>query len=186
MKSLNTIQKLAKIGKILSRIAFLLSVVGFCGCVIGLLAASLGNGGLLRLGGVTLHGMISGEYGLHIGSVTGLLSGWLIVCAGEAVVAKFAEGYFRNELAAGTPFTLPGAKELLRLGILTLAVPAGCALTGSIVRGIVAGFMKVEETAALNRSFNCDASIALGVLFLLGSLLCRYGAELTQRTEPSE
>lgn len=185
MKSLNTIQKLSRLGKVLSRIAFLLSVIGFCGCIIGLLAASLGNGSLLRLGGVTLHGMISGEYGFHIGSVTGLLSGWLIVCAGEAVVAKFAEGYFKNELAAGTPFTFAGAKELLRLGILTLAVPAGCVLAGSIVRGIVAGFMKAEETAAMDSLFHCDASIALGVLFLLGSLLCRCGAELTQRTEPS-
>ena len=61
--------------------------------------------------------------------------GWLIVCAGQAVLAKFAETYFKNKLQAGTPFTFGGAKELLRLG----------------------------------------------VMFLPGSLLCRYGAELTQQ-----
>ena len=29
--------------------------------------------------------------------------------AGQAVLAKFAETYFRNELQAGTPFTFGGA-----------------------------------------------------------------------------
>lgn len=37
MKSLNTIQKLSKIGKVLSKIAFIFSVIGFCGCIAGLL-----------------------------------------------------------------------------------------------------------------------------------------------------
>ena len=35
MKSLNTIQKLSKIGKVLSKIAFIFSVIGFCGCIAG-------------------------------------------------------------------------------------------------------------------------------------------------------
>ena len=35
------------------------------------------------------------------------------------------ELYFKNELADGNPFTLRGAKELMRLGILTIAIPLG-------------------------------------------------------------
>ena len=50
MKSLNTIQSLSKLGKVLSKIAFILAVVGFCGCIAGLLSLSFGNGGLLKLG----------------------------------------------------------------------------------------------------------------------------------------
>ena len=42
------------------------------------------------------------------------------ICAGEAVLAKFAEHYFKRELTDGTPFNLGGAKELMRLGILTI------------------------------------------------------------------
>ena len=185
MKSLHTIQKLSKIGKVLSKIAFICSVIGFCGAVAGIISMSLGNGGVIKLGGVTLHKLISEEYGYNIKSITATLSGWLIVCAGEAVLAKFAEAYFKNELKAETPFTRAGASELLRLGILTLAVPTGCAVVGSIVRGIVAGFMKVEETAAMDKLFDNSASIALGVMFLLGSLLCRYGAELRENAERS-
>lgn len=33
----------------------------------------------------------------------------------------------------------------------------------------------------LDHSFDNEASIVLGVMFLPGSLLCRYGAELTQQ-----
>ena len=144
MKSLQTIQKLFKIGKILSRIAFIFSVIGFCGCIAGLLSLSFGNGSLIKLGGVTLHQLISKEYGYNIKGITASLSGWLIVCAGEAVLAKFAEVYFQNELQAETPFTLAGAKELLRLGILTITIPTGCAVAESIVEGVIIGFMKVE------------------------------------------
>ena len=147
MKSLQTIQKLFKIGKILSRIAFIFSVIGFCGCIAGLLSLSFGNGSLIKLGGVTLHQLISEEYGYRI-------TLWLVVCAGEAVLAKFAEVYFQNELQAETPFTLAGAKELLRLGILTITIPIGCAVAESIVEGVIIGFMKVEKAAAMDMYFD--------------------------------
>ena len=146
MKSLNTIQKLSKIGKVLSKIAFIFSVIGFCGCIAGLLSLSFGNSSLIKIGGVTLHALISVEYGYNIKSITATLSGQMIICAGEAVLAKFAEVYFKNELRAETPFTHARAKELLRLGILTLTIPTGCAVVGSIVEGIIAGFMKVKKS----------------------------------------
>ena len=183
MKSLDTIQKLSKIGRVLSKIAFLFSVIGFCGCIAGLLSLSFGNGSLIKIGGVTLHALISEEYGYNIKSITAALSGWMIICAGKAVLSKFAEVYFKNELKAETPFTLVGAKGLLLLGILTLAIPTGCAVDGSIVEGIIAGFMQVEKAEAMDIYFDNAASIALGIMFILGSLLCRYGAELKERAE---
>ena len=180
MNTLNTIQKLSKIGRVLSKIAFVFSVIGFCGCIAGLLSLCFGNGSLIKIGGVTLHALISEEYGYNIKSIGAALSGWLVVCAGEAVLARFAEVYFKNELNAGTPFTLAGARELLRLGILTLAIPTGCAVAGSIVEGIIAGFMKVEQAAAMDVYFDNESSIVLGIMFILGSLLCQYGAELRE------
>lgn len=181
MKSLQTIQKLSRLGKTLSKIAFIFSVIGFFGCIVGLLSVQFGSGMILKLGGVTLHGMISGELAGNLKGSSAALGGWLIVCAGEAVLARFAEGYFKQELETGTPFTAAGAKALLRLGILTIAIPTGCALLGSIAEGLIAGFMQVETAAALDLYFDNDASIVLGIMFLLASLLCRYGAEL--RTE---
>lgn len=180
MKSLNTIQKLSKIGKVLSKIAFIFSVIGFCGCIAGLLSLCFENSSLIKIGGVTLHGLISEEYGYNIKSITATLPGWMIVCAGEAVLAKFAEIYFKNEFRAETPFTFAGAKELLRLGILTLTIPTGCAVIGSIIEGIIAGLMKVEKAAAMDLYLDKESSIVLGIMFILGSLLCRHGAELRE------
>lgn len=186
MKTRNTIQVLSKIGRVLSKIAFIFSVIGFCGCIAGLISLSFGSGKLIKLGGVSLYGLIAGEHGYNIKSIAAALCGWLIVCAGEAVLAKFAEGYFRHETEAGTPFTFAGAKELLRLGILTLAIPAGCSVLGSVAEGIVVGFLKTEKAAAMDVLFDNGASIMLGVMFIMISLLCRCGAELIPAGKESD
>ena len=156
----------------------ILSIAGVCGCLAGLISLLLGSGDPVKFGGVTLHGLLPDTFGETLPAMQAALCGWLIVCAGEAVVARFAEGCFRNELKVGTPFTLAGAKELMRLGILTLAVPTGCSVVGSIVEGIVIGFMKKERDSTFDMHFDNGSSIALGVMFLVISLLCRYGAEL--------
>ncbi len=183
MKSLNTIQKLSKIGKVLSKIAFIFSVIGFCGCIAGLLSLNLGNGSLIKIGGVTIHGLIDNSMGYNIKSICAALSGWLIVCAGEIVLAKFAETYFKNELKAGTPFTLDGAKELPRLGILTIAISTGCAVISEIVTGIVGSFIHAGKEIATDLYFDNESSIVLGIMFTIMSLLCRYGAEETERKD---
>ena len=178
MKTLCRIQQLSKIGKTLSKIAFIISVIGLFGCIAGLISLNFGNGDLIKIGGVTLHGLIDSEYGYNIKSLTAAFTGWLIVCAGEAVLAKFAEIYFENELTAGTPFTYKGANELTRLGILTISIPVVTTVTGNITEGIIAGFMKIENAAAMDMYFDNETSIVIGVMFILGALLCRYGAEL--------
>ena len=175
MNSLKTIQTLSKIGKILCKIAFVFAVIGFCGCIVGMISLSVG-GNILKLGGVTIHGIISENLDYAEGS----LIGWLVVCAGEAVLAKYAELYFKNELAAGNPFTFAGAKELLRLGIMTAVIPTGCAIVGSIVEGIAAGIMDVEKAVELNMPFGTEGNITLGIMFIIAALLCRYGAEIRE------
>ena len=184
MKTLKTIQKLSGIGKVLCKIAFVFAVIGFCASAAGIISLCVGSDNVLKLGGVSLHGILSEKYGANAQGVIAVLIGWLIFCAGEAVLAKFAEAYFKNELKAETPFTLDGAKELLRLGILTAAIPTGCAVLGNIAEGIAAGFMDVEEAAALGLNFDAEPSIVLGIMFILGSLLCRYGAELKEENHP--
>lgn len=68
MRSLKTIQKLSSLGSILSKIAFILSVVGFCGCIAGLIGLRFGSGdAVLKLGDIRLHGLIANEYGRGAG-----------------------------------------------------------------------------------------------------------------------
>jgi hypothetical protein len=102
-----------------------------------------------------------------------------IFCAAEAVLSKFAETYFRNEQADGDPFTLHGAKELLRLGILTIAVPLGtvtvCSIGVAIADNLIPGIEKL--------SVGEFSSVGLGVMIIVLSLLCRYGAEIKEGQE---
>lgn len=126
MKTLITIQTLAKIGKILSKIIFICCIVGFCGCIVGIVSLAIGAESL-KLGG-------------------------------------------------GNPFTLRGAKELMRLGILTVAIPLGtvivCAIGVAIADVVYPGIDKL--------SVGEFSSVGLGVMMIVLSLFCRYGAELKE------
>lgn len=175
MKTLETIQRFSRLGRTLSKAAFVLAVIGFCGCVLGLFSLALGSDGAIHWGGVTIHGVLTGVE--ELGSVRAVLAGWLILCAGEAVLAKFAERYFRNELTAGTPFTLAGAGELRRLGILSLVLPAGCAAAGVPGGGRRGRIFRGSPGDRRDLWQDGNAGIALGVMFLALSLLWRHGAE---------
>ena len=65
MRSLKTIQKLSSLGSILSKIAFVLSVVGFCGCIAGLIGLRFGSDAVLKLGNIRLHGLSARQTSVH-------------------------------------------------------------------------------------------------------------------------
>lgn len=99
----------------------------------------------MSIGKIKIHGTILSDVGVNAANFAAALSGWMIVCAGEAVVAKFAEIYFKNELQAETPFTIGGAKELQRLGILVIAVSVFCNAAGVLIEGVISGLTNVEK-----------------------------------------
>ena len=103
MKSLKAIQVLFKIGMILSKIVFICCCVGF-GCCIISVPFLAGSAEILKFGDFTLHGLIEKEAGMSLGSMYSAMVIGAIACACEAVLAKFAEVYFKRELRAGTPF----------------------------------------------------------------------------------
>lgn len=178
MKTLNNIQKLSKIGKVLSRIVFIFCIIGFCGCIVGIISMALGAP-TLKIGGVTLESILSIEAGVTAGTAYAAMAAGMILCAGEAVLSKFAEHYFKRELADGTPFNLGGAKELMRLGIFTICIPIGTQMIAEIVYAVM------EQTLHGVAPFQLGHStfVELGVMFIVMSLVCRYGAELREGKE---
>ncbi len=172
MNTLKTIQTLAKIGKAFSKIIFVCCIVGFCGCIVGIVSLALGAE-TFKLGGVTIHSMIENEAGMSLPTLYASMAVGLLFCGAEAVLCKFAEAYFKHELADGDPFTLRGAKELLRLGILTIVIPLGtvivCSIGVAIADNMVPGIDKL--------SIGEFSSVGLGVMMIVLSLFCRYGAE---------
>lgn len=180
MKTLITIQKLARLGKLLSKVVFICCIVGVCSCIVGI--ASLAAGvETLKIGSVTLGGIVEKSAEMSMGSFYATMAVGIILCAGEAVLSRFAHLYFRHELEDGTPFTLEGAKEMLRLGVLTVCIPFASLLLAVITHGVLAQYL--PDVADLK--LDCDGSFALGIMFILTSLICKYGAEICAQRKGS-
>lgn len=172
MNTLHTIQVLAKIGRILSKIIFICCIVGFCFCIAGIIAMAFGLPGL-KVGDVTIQSIVQQEAEVSVGQVYAGLTVGAVFCAGEAVLSKFAEHYFTRELRDGTPFNFGGARELMRLGILAICIPIVTVIAANIANG---AFMRTMEGVEPLED-NSFGSVSLGIMMIVTSLICRYGAE---------
>lgn len=175
-KSLKIIQTVSKVAKIISKVVFICCSVGASGCALGLITLDLGIQNL-TLFGDKLSVVIYEKSGLTVNAMILACASGLILCTAECVVSAFAEKYFSNELRAGTPFTYEGSKEILRLGILTMAIPLGAEILCGIVNGFFSIFSE-ENTPAFETS--TDSSLIIGGMFLLASVIFKYGAELRE------
>ena len=177
MQTLKTIQTISKVCKILANVVFILSLVG---AIILLIAIPM----IITLPRLApeadiLLELIESEGG-NMGTIIFSCAAGLVSCVGGAVVAKFAANYFSNELEDGTPFTYNGAKELLRLGILSLAIPAGISLLTSIAYGITKIYYPALSSEGLS---NASVSIGTGLVIILISFVFKYGAEIQEKLD---
>lgn len=180
-KTLKTIQTLSKVGEILCRIMFILCIVGFVCCAVGLASFAVGVA-MISISGKSLEIYLH-EVGVSAGTVYAALVVAMILCAGEAVIARFAVHYFRREQRDGTHFDLGGAKELLRLGILQIGVTLGAEILAAIAHRIIS--VVCEDVQEL--SFSNSTSVLMGLVIMMVALICRYGAEkCNNETPPSD
>lgn len=178
-KSLKTVQTVCKVCKVLAEIAFVLFVV----IVALMLAAAIFTGtgnfdALLLSGGVVLDDMLQ-QTGVTQDYMVAVFVCLTIIIAAEAVVAKFINVYFKHELKAGTPFTFEGAKEMLRLGIITIAVPVGASVISAI-------YLTVVTADSGDWNFSVKISLGMGLMFLALSPLLKHGTELRLRAQNAE
>lgn len=178
MKTLNIIQTLSKIGKILSKIVYICCIAGICGCVLGTVAM-LAGAEVIKLNGMTLHSFLKTEAGVNTGTIWLSIVGGLMLCIGEFFVSRMAYVYFENELKAGTPFTSDGAKELLHLGISIIWIPIASSVLSQVAQSVITQFM--QDAEKLNSGVGDNVTI--GVMFIVMSLLCRCGAECCEKKE---
>lgn len=66
MDTLKILQKLYRLGQILSKIAYVCAIVAACLCAAGIASLALGAG-TLRLGGVTIRGLVRADTSLSEG-----------------------------------------------------------------------------------------------------------------------
>lgn len=179
-KSLKAIQVICKIAKILSKIAFICCIIGAAGCLIGI--TTFGAIGNITVGELTLHGLIEESADMSVAACYDAMIAGLILCAAQIVITKFAEMYFSHELLDGTPFTEKGYKELFRLGVIMASVSLGASILASISHGVISALY--ENVGALE-VFD-TSSIAVGVLFMLISLILRCALEEMQKKSNSQ
>lgn len=170
--TLDIIQIIARIGKILSKIVNICCIVGAVLCCVGIITLSLLPRSL-QLGGVTIHGLVDLSEEVSMGTAIAAMAVGLIMCVGEFIVSQKAVSYFSQELEEGTPFTFSGAASLMKLGRYAVIVPIVTVIVAGITHGILSALMEnVGE-------FHYDSvdTISLGIMFVVLSFICKYGAE---------
>lgn len=175
-KTLEAIQTISKIAKVLSAIAYVCCLVGSILCIVGLSCIGIPQG--IRVGGVTVYSMIEGLEGFNVGTSYAVLLGGAIFCVAGCVMSKLARNYFENELAAGTPFTIEGSKELMHLGICIAAISFGSTVLAAAGNAAIGKLY----TDVIEMSFDASGMILLGLAFIVASLVCKHGAELNNAT----
>ena len=174
-KTLSTIQTLSKIGRVLSKIVFIFCLIGAIGCAAGILSIKLLPESF-QLGSVTIQGLVDLSEEISADAACAALVTGLIMFTGEAVLAKIAERCFRREIEAGTPFSFEWSRQLKRPGICAICIPIASTVAAEIVNEI----LKQVLTDVSDLNLADTTSVGLGIMMIVASLLCKYGAELTQ------
>lgn len=172
-KSLKTIQVFAKIGKVISDIVFVFSIIFASVCLISFLLLQMDEL-FLKMSNFSINSIVAENSEMSIGNVYSTLVTGFIIATGEAVLSKFSKIYFKNELLAGTPFTFDGAKELLRLGILAVCIPVGT----NVITTSINKLMQTLMTDIENFESDIGITVVIGIMFIVMSFVFRYGAEI--------
>jgi len=176
MKSLQTIQKTCKVFQTLTKIAMILCFIGS-----GLLLLGLICGIVISSTGAVIAGNMETLYRLTSSAsffeMVGSLLAEFVVTLTDALLFFHAWKYFSAEQADGTPFSRRGADMMKRLGILLIVLPAVSAI---LAWGICTIFSVPQVKAP---DLGSEASIVLGIMLILVSVILHYGAELEENRD---
>ena len=179
MKSLRVVQGFAKVGRVLSLIVFIFSIIGAVSCAVGLIFmlafqnVDAGNG-------QTIAQVIEQETKMPMFVMYANVICSIIVCGVEIVLAKMAQRYFEYEIKQGTPFTFDGASKMLKLGIWCLVAPFVASIICAIVYAIY---------ASIHGEFNTDSLVGfsgasgVGIAFIVISFILKYGADVKKTAD---
>ena len=179
MKSLNTIQTLMKIARVIATIVLVFSIIGMVGCAVGGVALYLTKdmdiGAIELEEGVTVGDITLDEYTPTIEAVYFSVIAAFIACVIEVILSDRARRYFKFAVKEGTPFTYDGAKRLKNLGILYIVL----AVVASIVEAVVYFVFTATFGDVINLSeVTYGSAIGTGVMMLIFAVVFKHGAEM--------
>lgn len=172
MKTLSTIQKLMKAGKIISLILFIFFICGLFFSIIGMIA--LGFDVLsLKFGGETLKSIIESSANIGFEQIYSAAASSIVICIGEGILCCLAYKYFTGELTAGTPFDEKSSKQLFNLGLCTIIIP----VVMSVIVQIIIVLISKASGFKITFNFELSGSAGVGLLMIVTSLICKHGFE---------
>lgn len=172
MKQLESIQKVFRVIQVLTKIAYVFSIVGAVFCAVGALCAVAwySGGQVFSLFGQPLNIVSSTR---PANEAMAVLLGDFILLTAEAILLSFAGRYLKAEQSHGTPFTQDGADMLKRLGIRCIWLP----IVAIAVACVISACLGADNV----RNIDNLPSLALGIVLILVSMIFRYGAALEEK-----
>ena len=172
MRSLQTVQKTFRVFQILTKIAFIFSIVGASICAVGALCAMAWytGGQVFSLFGEPIT-FFAGREDMH--RAMAVLLSELVCLTTDAILLGFAGRYFKTEQAEGTPFTESGADLIKKLGIRCIWMP----IVAVVIASVITVCLGVESSSDISNL----PSVVTGIVLILASLIFRYGAELEKQ-----
>lgn len=183
-KTLSTIQGLMRLGRVLTIITLVFSIIGMVGCAVGGVAL-YATGDLIietEQGDITLGELVYDETMATMEMFYFVIIVAFLACMTEVIISDRMAKYFKFELSEGTPFTFEGAKKLKKVGILAIVLP----IVVEIVAAVIAVFLlaNVPEALPATESTSTEityaSSLGTGVMMLIFSLIFKHGAELNE------
>lgn len=181
---LNKIQKVAKVGKIISVIALVFSVLGFGLSLagIGSLFVSQGN---VSIGSKILGNIISTEkISYQEAYITTTIA--VVTCACDFIIAKKTKEYFSDELKAGTPFTSILAVQLKKLGKTIVIVSIISVVLSSFVQPLYALIMNDQTILNIEIELSTNGILGLGLIFIVLSWFVEYTVAIEKKLEKQQ
>lgn len=168
---MTTIQRAHRLGRFLSRLFFIISIIS------AVMSASLLILHLCGLDSTAFVSAVIEKTGKSPDALYGISIVLLIYSLSEVLVSHKAASYFSLELELGTPFTTSGAAKLFRLGILAIVTSFLSFILSYAAYTLLYG----TNTNMFPMKLNATGSVTLGIMFIIISLMMKYGAELERR-----
>lgn len=166
-KNLKVVQTTCRVLEIISKVVFILCLVGAICAILGVVFLSISNFF------PKLVDKIENDSGRTIFQLIGSCLIGVVVCIQGIVVSKAHKDYFAMEQKDGTPFTFEGAKAFRTLGIMNIVAPLIAMIVSSIIGAICGCWDDIR----------LDIGLGLGISMILLSFVFAYGAEIEQGKE---
>lgn len=180
-KTLKTIQILMNIGKIISLIAFIFGIISIVGCIVGIIIlATVPESFVDEI--IKFFVSVEDTKNLTNATMYASLSVGIIFAIGEVIISYYDYEFFKYELSVGTPFDFEVARRLKIISIKQIVVPIVCTIISKITYEIFKASMIGVEYI----SFGDEISLSIGIMFLIFSFVCKYGAEIREENKKIE